>query len=169
MGKRPEEKAEPTVALMSCYQEEFAHYRHLMDTAREIQEEIRAGNMDKVCRILEDQAEEIALIDELERKALPLKEKVAAWYGVPEFSLAAFRQLPGDENLKELLELAERIYNLLQKLAEVEEVNQRLLQEKMNELRKETEHLQKGEEATNAYLVKPYRDSEPRFIDRKGL
>lgn len=140
--------SEEVLELTRCYRAELAEYREFLQVSRRLNQLLRAGEeTSQLGEILNAQTEIIRRINDWDEKATKLKESVARTLGVVEVTVSALGDLPEAEGFREVLG---ELGDVLKKLEEVETENQRLLQERL-ELMRRRESSPSPKQAGKAY------------------
>lgn len=164
--------------LAGCYQEQLEAYQVLLAAATEMHlalkdSEAASLDMPALNKLLARQAEQIDRVRLTETEVVPLKEKLAQRYGVPEFTLGAVADVKDDPELDDLRHVMAGLRETLEKLAQLAEKNKQLLSGRIGEVKDEMTLIKRWREAVRAYLESQYYEQEnerldPRFLDAKS-
>jgi septum formation inhibitor MinC len=145
------------------YKKQLIKYKAMLKLAEEQKAFAQAENMTKLEEVILARQELINQLDEMNLKLKPLKEDIVSTLGLKEFSAKALLTTLPSKATKDLVDVLEQLGQLLYAIKELDACNEKLLREKLSQVNKRINSVEKRSKAQKAYSKKP--KLSPQYID----
>ncbi len=153
--------------IVRGYKQQYQYYQDLLQLSRQLEALISADDVEDVQQLLLKRNEIIERIKVVEDNLSIHREAVMALLHLKEFNLEKVQDLIHADLRKELTEQREAIEQLIKAIIRLDSKNEEALKNHLQDVAGELKNIHQYYEIRKAYIDRPEKFPEPRFIDKK--
>lgn len=142
--------------LISNYKKKLLHYKQILDLTKKQQQAMESEEWQELNQLTSDKERIINKVKELDVKIEQDKKQ-----------LTQKSDLKLKTEMRSLKRVVDKAYEVMQRINNLEQANQKKIITKKNKLQKEIKGLDQGISVNQAYDNRNYSSYEGRFIDQK--
>lgn len=152
-------------SMADGYKRQLVKYKVMLKLAEKQKEYEEAENMHKLEEVIQARQVLIKKLDEMNNKLKPLRDDIMNILGLKEFSSTALLEAIPIEATQDLAETLSQLGEVLYAIKELDQINEKMLREKLSQVNTKLDVVQQKSLAQKAYKKK-ILESTSEYIDK---